>query len=420
VEQGRSSSAGWRNAGWSTGDRLRGLLYLVSALSDFSSFIIVFTVSRKLADLDFGSSYLGMIGAGLSFSSGMGAILGGSLSSRFDGRIVFLTGTSLVVASGLLCALLMPGTIVFLPAYWLLGLGMGLLYPPLIGWLNQDEDAHAQRSNISRRLIFFCISWNLGMMGGQLLGGRLYEQGIAWTIGTGLGAACLNLLLAVVAVRLVRPIQPVIIVGDPVPPAKVKMANTFKRLGWIANLGGVFGGAMVIHLLSDLMVSLGIPAESHGGLLASWRCVIIASYLVMYGFTFWHYRFGVSIASQVLGALGLMVIALAETKSMFFLGLALQGQLIGFNYYSGLFYSTSGSKQEGRALAAGIHEATLAIGMSLGTIAGGWLGTVAGPRAPYWMSAGFILFLIAVQIFARQRWQSDHSENESISGNEPF
>ncbi|MCA9096616.1 MAG: hypothetical protein KDA68_24215, partial [Planctomycetaceae bacterium] len=95
-------------------------------------------------------------------------------------------------------------------------------------------------------------------------------------------------------------------------------------------------------------------------------------------------------------------------------------QLIGFNYYSGLFYSTSGSKQEGRALAAGIHEATLAIGMSLGTIAGGWLGTVAGPRAPYWMSAGFILFLIAVQIAARQRWETGRSENDSISGDELF
>jgi predicted MFS family arabinose efflux permease len=167
----------------------------------------------------------------------------------------------------------------------------------------------------------------------------------------------------------------------------------------------VFGGAMVIHLMPDLIVSIGIEAESHGELLASWRGVIIASYLVMYLFSFWHFRFSVSVVSQLLGASGLFVIALAESNSMLLLGLALQGQLVGFNYYSGLFYSTAGSKQEGRALAAGIHEATLAAGMALGTIAGGWLGSFAGTRAPYRMAGGFILAMVVVQLAAWQLWK---------------
>ncbi len=206
MEQGRSSTAQTR-----AGQKLRIFLYLICVLSDFTAFIIIFAVSRTLADLGYGTLYLGMIGAGLSFCSGIAAILGGYLSSRFDGRIVFLAGTSTVVVSGLFCGLLKPGTSLFLPAYCSLGLGVGLLYPPLIGWLNQDEDAHANHSGVSRRLILFCVAWNLGMLMGQLLGGELLTRGIAWALGAGIGAAGLNFLISLLAVRFVHPIQPVLI-----------------------------------------------------------------------------------------------------------------------------------------------------------------------------------------------------------------
>ena len=34
----------------------------------------------------------------------------------------------------------------------------------------------------------------------------------------------------------------------PADPAPAALANSFKRLGWIANLGGMFGGAMIVQL----------------------------------------------------------------------------------------------------------------------------------------------------------------------------
>jgi len=87
-----------------------------------------------------------------------------------------------------------------------------------------------------------------------------------------------------------------------------------------------------------------------------------------------------------------------------FIGLALLGQLVGYNYFSGLFYSTAGSSHDRRALAAGIHEATLAAGMAIGTVVGGVLGSLAGHRMPYLLAAAVVLVLLAVQSAAWWSW----------------
>jgi MFS family permease len=187
-------------------------------------------------------------------------------------------------------------------------------------------------------------------------------------------------------------------------PELAKRATAFKRLSWIANLGGMFGGSMVIHLLPDLAVTIGVAAADHGVLLASWRAVIVATYLVMHFATFWRFRFTMSLVSQGLAIIGLVVISQAHSAITLFVGLALLGQLVGYNYFSGLFYSTAGSSQEGRTLAAGIHEATLATGMAIGTIAGGLLGSLVNHRVPYLLAAVVMLVVIVVQSLAWWQW----------------
>lgn len=379
------------------------ILYLICGFTDFAAFVVVFTVSRSLADAHVEPWYLGAIGAGLSFASGIGSVAGGVLASRVNARAVFVSGAVAIVLSIGACLAIDPRSLWFLPGYWLLGIGLGFLYPPLIGWLNQGDDAHTNRQRVSRRLILFCVAWNTGMMCGQLAGGSLYLQGIHWTLGTALAVASINLGVSIVAAGWVSRL-PAILPEAAEPVHAAELATAFKRLSWIANLGGVFGASMIIHLLPDVIVSLGITSDAHGELLACWRAVIIATYLLMHYVGFWHYRLNVSLASQIFGAAGLVVIAKADSAAMLLVGLALLGQLVGYNYFSGLYYSTAGSSHEGRALAAGIHEATLAAGMALGTIAGGVSGSLINHRWPYLLAAVVILILIAVQAVAWWFW----------------
>jgi len=216
--------------------------------------------------------------------------------------------------------------------------------------------------------------------------------------------ALVNLLLAIAAIGRVVPLAAAPTGRTRQEHEALERAAAFKRLSWIANLGGVFGGSMVIHLLPDLAVTIGVSSGEHGKLLACWRAIAIATYLLLHHAAFWHYRLPASLAAQGLGACGLVVIAQAESAVMLLIGLALLGQLVGYNYFSGLFYSTAGSSHERRALAAGIHEATLAAGMALGTIAGGALGSLVSQRMPYLLAAVVILVLIVVQSIAWWSW----------------
>ena len=396
-----------------TRSRLKFVLYVICGLTDFASFAVVFAVSRSLAEGGAASWHLGLAGAGLAFSAAVGSLLGGWLAHRFDGRTVFLGGAGSMVLSIAACALGNIRSAWFLPFYWLVGFGLGFLYPPLIGWLNQGEDAHANHHGVSRTLVLFCVAWNLGMMSGQLASGALFQWGKEWVYGAALFAALANLWLAVLAARQVVPC-------DEAPASKtrdqveaVELAAAFKRLSWIANLGGMFGASMVIHLLPGLAVAIGVAPQDHGKLLASWRAVAVGTYLLMHRVTHWHYRLSAAVASQLLAALGLFLISRAESAPALLVGLALLGQLVGYNYFSGLYYSTAGSSHDRRALAAGIHEGTLAIGMAIGTIVGGVLGSLAGQRMPYLLASIVVLTLVVVQSTAWWRWVQPLRQRQS-------
>ncbi|MFN0198401.1 MAG: MFS transporter [Planctomycetaceae bacterium] len=380
------------------------LLYVVCILTDFAAFVVIFTISRQLAEAKAEPYYLGIVGAGFSFIAGVGSILGGLLSQRCDSRTIFNIGAAMLMLSTAGCGFIDPRVSWMLPVYWSLGFGLGFIYPPLIGWLNQGEDVHANRQGVSRTLILFCVAWNFGMMCGQLTAGSLFAMGKEWPIIAAFLVSVLNLGFAIAATLMPSP--PV--AAEPVAGAAIhpdaEIAISFKRLSWIANLGGMFGGSLVVHLLPDLAVKIGIPADDHGYLLAGWRAVIIVTYGVLHFAAFWHYRFGVAVVSQVLAAVGLIVISQAESSTTLLIGLTLLGQLVGFNYFSGLFYSTAGSSHHRRALAAGIHEATLAAGMAVGTIVGGVLGSWVNIRIPYMMSAFVLLVLVVVQGVAWWMW----------------
>lgn len=392
------------------GDRLKFLLFLISLLTDFSVFVVVFAVSRGLAEIHVEPWYLGVAGATLSLSAGIGSILGGLLAHRFDSRAVFLAGAAMIPASIFACAITDNRSYVLLLFYWILGMGMGFLYPPLIGWLNQGDPAHGNPLNVSRRLIVFCIVWNVGMMCGQLTAGSLFAIGKYWTFGTSLVIAIANFLIAIAAAASVsRSVEVSDSHHEPVDPDLLKLGSVFKRLGWIANLGGTFGGSMVMHLLPDLAVGIGVPADNHGKLLACWRAVTIATCIAMHSLGFWHYRLLASLISQAIGAVGLVVIARANSATTVLIGVVLLGQLVGYNYFSGLFYSTSGSSNDRRILSVGIHEATLATGMAIGTILGGVLGTLVDHRLPYLIAAIAIGVLLIVQWAAWRKWTAVNS-----------
>ena len=89
-------------------------------------------------------------------------------------------------------------------------------------------------------------------------------------------APCQSVLAFVVAFQIM-PFAPISTHRTHHEMAALELAAAFKRLSWIANLGGMFGASMIIHLLPDLAVAIGVHPHDHGKLLASWRGVIIGT-----------------------------------------------------------------------------------------------------------------------------------------------
>src|SRR5579864_9427406 len=79
--------------------RLCLLLYFVCGFTDFAVFVLVFTVSRSLADAHAPPWYLGAIGAGFSFAAAVASIVGGWLASRINARAVFVSGALAIALS---------------------------------------------------------------------------------------------------------------------------------------------------------------------------------------------------------------------------------------------------------------------------------------------------------------------------------
>lgn len=383
----------------------RRLLYLITYLTDFTIGLLVFAVSRQLAEGGAGLAFMGVVGGVYSFFWAASSITCGRLSDRLGRRGLISGGILLFIASGLGCALLSSYMAAKLVFYFLSGIASGMVYPPLMAWLNQGQNGAAARRQVSRTVIRFCIAWNLGLICGQFSGGIFFTLDSRLPL---LVAAALSFVNFLVIQRTdggtVLPAEAEALEIE--PDAHRELSGRFARISWLANLGGAFTTGMVLHLFPDLMVELGIPPENHGAMLAVMRAAVVATYFFMHHVAFWHHRFYATLAPQFIGLGGLLLLTTATTQSGLTIGLAGFGLLLGFNYFASLYYSTTGSHDRNKGLASGIHEATLGLGVAAGSLFGGLAGVTMGPRAPYriGMLVLVVMLLIQTYVFLRGRW----------------
>lgn len=375
----------------------RRMLYTISWLTDFAAFMVVFSVTRKLAELNAGALQLGLLGGGFSLTMCLANLVSGRMSDRWGRGRVSICGLFLLLICVCICMVVEVGHAANYGAYMLAGAAMGLVYPPIIAWLSEGGDAVADRSGVSRRLVGFCIAWNLGLASGQLAGGWLYGLAPYWPKVASLLLLVVGVMLMLITMRRGRRLKPTLLAATDEHHQHQALSAAYARIAWMGNFGGTFAMSMVLHLSPQLMIKLGIEAEQHGTVIAASRVVVIATYILMHHVNFWHHRFSVAVMSQVVAVAGLIAFASAESLFGLFLGLAGLAQLVGFNYFSSIYYSTTGSHDDRRGRATGIHEATLAFGFVMGSVMGGVVGHIFDLRSPYQLSAVVIGFLLMMQ-----------------------
>lgn len=321
---------------------------------------------------------------------------------------MILTGQVLLILGIAGMALSRDWFPITIAAYWMSGLAVGAIYPPIIAWITGgDGTGRRRQSDVSRVLITFCLAWNLGMICGQLGGGFLFAFDSRSPLWVALSLAVVNVGLFL---RAVEPAALVPVAEDAADPDAAKersLSSAFARVGWVANLGGAFSIGLILHLFPHLAVSLDISSERHGIMLGIMRVAIVGVYLVMHSLSFWHHRFSVHLAVQAVALAGLWQLTRATTEAGLVLGLCALGCLLGFNYFASTFYSTTGSHDRKKGFFSGINEGVIALGIATGSLVGGLWGLHAGLRAPYLLGMVVLaVFIIAqcamVRVIARQ------------------
>jgi len=368
------------------------MLYLIAWLTDFAAIMFIFVSTRALAEEKASIFALGLLGACYALASGLANTVSGRLADRVGRRPVSLVGMALFFLGMLAAVNSSPGSVAFYAAYMVVGCSLGLIYPPVMAWLGQDRVG----TSASRTYLRFCLAFNLGIACGQLGGGWMFgEFGSAVPVYVAMGLVAVS-FVCLLFMRETDP-RPSPTVGLPADSSVFpELARAFSRLSWMANFSGMFSMSILWFLLPHLFVQLKIPADSHGFILAVGRGVVITTFVVMHFLPGWRYRFRYTGFFHLLGILGLCGILWGSSILVLTISVCAFSILMGYNYFSSLFYSSTGNRNERKGRAFGWNEAFLGFGALGGSLFGGWIG-LADMRSPYLLAAVVVGLSFSVQ-----------------------
>jgi predicted MFS family arabinose efflux permease len=154
---------------------------------------------------------------------------------------------------------------------------------------------------------------------------------------------------------------------DPHRPSPAK-AKAFLRMAWLANPFAYIAVNTLIAVIPGLAARLHLSPMLAGFICSLWCFARLGTFLVLWSWTGWHYRF-----RWLVTAFGLLVVSFAAILTVPSLAVLLAAQIffgtaIGLIYYSSLFYSMDAS--EIKSEHGGIHEAAIGVGNCLGPAVG--------------------------------------------------
>lgn len=190
--------------------------------------------------------------------------------------------------------------------------------------------------------------------------------------------------------------------------------RTFLWMSWIANPCAYVAINTAIPLIPSLAERLGLDARMAGFFCSVWLFTRTLTFLTLWRWTGWHYRFRWLVAAYVATVAGFLVIFLSSASpglgrsASLLVALAAQvvfGVGIGLIYYSSLFYSMDVGDTKGDH--GGIHEAAIGAGILGGPLVGA-LADFARPgsaTAPAWAVSGVLL--LGLGVLVRMRYRRD-------------
>ncbi len=154
---------------------------------------------------------------------------------------------------------------------------------------------------------------------------------------------------------------------DPHRPSPAK-ARAFLRMAWLANPVAYIAINTFIPLLPTLAAHFRLTPMFAGFACSLWGFVRLGTFIVLWAWTDWHYRFRWLVTSFALLIVSFAAILIVPNLAVLLLAQIFFGAAIGLIYYSSLFYSMDAGEAKGEN--GGIHEAAIGVGNCLGPAVG--------------------------------------------------
>ncbi|MHB8897544.1 MAG: MFS transporter [Thermoguttaceae bacterium] len=345
------------------------------AASYFNSYVFFLLRDR------YGFGNLGNLS--VSAAGGLVYVFAAWQGGRFAQRYGYFTSLKTGFA-GLSACLALGALVPSLPAVLAAYLGWTAMicftWPALEALVSDTVDDHVLPQNIG----IYNVVWSTGAASMYFIGGALYEtlgaRSVFWLpamihAGLGLAVACLGrnpVHSTPVAEPLPHPPEPAAF-AQPVSP------HTFLRMVWLAIPFSYIGITTVIAVIPALARTLGLSTAQAGLFCSIWMFVRLATFVALWQWTGWHYRFRWLLGAFVGLIVGFSLLLLSTNLPLLVGAQVLFGVSVGLIYYSSLFYSMDVGQTKGEH--GGLHEAMIGAGMCLGPALGA-LSLWAMPGSP--------------------------------------
>jgi len=144
--------------------------------------------------------------------------------------------------------------------------------------------------------------------------------------------------------------------------------ETFLRMAWLAIPFSYVALTTVIAFIPSLAQKLGMSTTQAGLFCSIWMFVRMGTFVVLWQWTGWHYRFRWLLGAFVGLIAGFCLLLLSTSLGVLVGGQILFGVAVGLIYYSSLFYSMDVGETKGEH--GGLHEAMIGAGNFLGPAVG--------------------------------------------------
>jgi MFS family permease len=154
---------------------------------------------------------------------------------------------------------------------------------------------------------------------------------------------------------------------DPHRPSPAK-TRAFLRMAWLANPFAYIAINTFIPMLPTLAAHFKLSPMFAGFACSLWCFVRFSTFIVLWRWTNWHYRFRWLVMAFVTLIVSFAAILIVPNLAVLLLAQIFFGAAIGLIYYSSLFYSMDASEAKGEH--GGIHEAAIGVGNFIGPALG--------------------------------------------------